>query len=106
MEKWMTLQKFPHTFNRNASAVLIACLSADHKCEKYSRTTNGRTRTFIIYSQLASHMLVKYVNDEVIAETESNITNFTHTSNITELKYAEALVMKLLRCGEVYENVL
>lgn len=49
-------------------------------------------------------MLKKYATDEIIAETESEITHFAQPSKIAPSQYAEELVTKTLCRRDVHEK--
>lgn len=75
--------------NKSASAMVNARLSADGTDKEHSRWTSGKKRCFTTYSEVVNFLLMKYAADEVIAETEFNITRFVQSSNMTPSQYAE-----------------
>lgn len=84
--------------------MLNAHLSADGKGKKNSRLASGETKNFTTYPQVAMFLLKKYATDEVIVETESDITRSAQSSHMTPSQYAEVLVTKAFWCGDVYEE--
>lgn len=62
------------------------------------RSKKGMMRT---YQKMASYLLHTYATDDVIADTDDTLTCYIQPWTMSPLQYAEALVSKLLRCGEV-----
>lgn len=69
--------------NHEVSAVLKARLSAKRIGQKYSRLASGKTTYFTTYPCLVNVLLKKYAANRVIAETESNITRFAQSANMS-----------------------
>lgn len=92
---------FPFLCEQDRILVLNAPFSADCTGNKHSRSSSGKTKYFTAYSEIVILLLKRYAIEMVIAETGSDNTRFAHPSQMTPSQYAEQLVTKTLRCGDV-----
>lgn len=92
------------SMNSNASAVLIARLSADGTDKKCSRSASGNPRYFTTYSEVVQFLRKKFTADRSNTKNKSDIKHFAQPSHITLPQYAEELVTKILCCEGVYEK--
>lgn len=56
------------------------------------------------YAQVVKFILMNYRTDEIITKAESAIMTFAQQAQMRPTVYAGELFMKVLRCGEVYEE--
>lgn len=88
---------------KSASAVLNTRLASKHKTRTRIPSVK-KTTTLTTYPQVVSYLLQTYATDENIADTKDEITMFSQPPNKTLSQYAEELVAKALRCGDVYKE--
>lgn len=55
------------------------------------------------YSQVVNDLLTTYSAADVIADTQTEITNFKQTEGTSVVSFAEALCEETLRCRRVYD---
>lgn len=102
VHKGAAIRLFHFFIIKTASAVLHAWIIAERLDKMYSCSASRKTRSFNIYPQLLNFLLKKYVTDQGIAETESDIPRFAKPSNMKPFQNAEELVTKTVCCGDVF----
>lgn len=63
-----------------------------------------RTTTMTTKAQVVNYLLFTYATDENITYTKVKITMLTQPSNKTHSHYSGLLVVKELRCRDVYDE--
>lgn len=85
---------------------LVTTLTA-HLCLKpsaLSSTQKPKERILRQYPEVVSYLYQTYANDYVIAEADAALTRYTQSSTMSRAHHVQALVTKLLRRGEVYDD--
>lgn len=72
--------------------------------KKSSRSASDKTRYIYTYPHVVIFLLRKHATNEVIVETESDITPFLQLSHMTLSQYTEELVTNTLRCRDDYDE--
>lgn len=82
-----------------------AALNASLYLKPASSSNKPKVRkNFLRISKVMIYVLQNYGTNDVIAETDATSTRDIHLSKMLPTQYAEALVTKSLRCGEVYNE--
>lgn len=98
------IKLFHFFMKKSASSALHTKLtSKNSRNDKTHALSGGNATQLTTYQQVVNHLLQKYATDEVVANTEEEITSFTQPANKTANQYAEDLDAETLRCGNIYD---
>lgn len=64
----------------------------------------GKTMSLTLYPQVSNYQLRTYATDKNIADAKNKIIMSTKPPSRTASQFAEVLVVKSLRCGDVYQK--
>lgn len=79
-------------YEKDPSVTLDKRLTADGTSKKHSRSAIVKKRYFATYPKVINFFLKNYATDEVISETEYDITRFARPSHMTKSQYAIKLM--------------
>lgn len=78
-------------------------LASKHKIRR--RVISGeKTTTLTMYPQVVNSLPQTNATDEIIADREGKVTTFILAPNKAPSQYAEEVVARTLRCGDVYKE--
>lgn len=95
--------RFGFFFMKSSSAAVVnarLCL----KPTSSLNTTGGKKKSSRTYPKVMTYLLQTFAIDEGIAEVDAALTRYSRPSTMLLTQYADALVTKLLRCGEVHDK--